>query len=466
MRPEIQEYNFDWMLGALMDVGSKVADGTEKEVDRMNRYVPYFAGMTKSILGEGRPGSTFLKILSKYFRNLLTAHDEGRKIAVTTFCFSPSICYALDVIPVTLEVITALAGMMWRRGAFDYLDYGCELGFTETSCSAQRGALGAYLAGLGEEIDFIVCDTPGVCDTNANAYAFAAAYLDRPLYQLNYPQILGEERSNTYHLEDYREMVRFMEKHSGNTLSEDRLREVLEEIDKQDALIADLEDMLRLVPTPVPTVYNLFNYGGRFIFSGWPDYTRLLEDMVESARDKAKAGLSGLKSGKEKVRAFLCYIDHYALNLDFWDWLDAHGIAHMGGILSRNFRDNGCYIGGLEGSTYSVDTTNMDTMLDSIAQMNARMPMVRSIRGPYDRPNMWLEESLALAKVFQVDCMIYNGTPGCRNTWGMIKPFAREMEKHGYPTHIMYCDAFDGRVESWEATAARLEEFFKVRGLL
>jgi len=79
---------------------------------------------------------------------------------------------------------------------------------------------------------------------------------------------------------------------------------------------------------------------------------------------------------------------------------------------------------------------------------------------------MWLEESLALAKMYNADCMLYNGTPGCRNTWGMVKPFARDVEKHGYPVHIMYDDAFDDRVESWEATKERLDEFFHIRGLL
>ena len=77
-----------------------------------------------------------------------------------------------------------------------------------------------------------------------------------------------------------------------------------------------------------------------------------------------------------------------------------------------------------------------------------------------------LEESLALARIFKADCIIYNGTPGCRNTWGMVKPFARETEAHGYPTHIMYGDAFDDRVESWAATTERLDEFLNVRGLL
>jgi hypothetical protein len=117
-------------------------------------------------------------------------------------------------------------------------------------------------------------------------------------------------------------------------------------------------------------------------------------------------------------------------------------------------------------NSYGIDTSTPDAMLDSIAQMNARLPMVRSIRGPYDKHGMWLEESLALAKMYNAECMAYNGTPGCRNTWGMVKPFARDVEKNGYPIHIMYDDAFDDRVESWEATRERLDEFFKIRGLL
>ena len=188
--------------------------------------------------------------------------------------------------------------------------------------------------------------------------------------------------------------------------------------------------------------------------------------MVKTAKENAAAGISGLKNGEEKLRVFMCYIDHYTVDVNFYNYFEERGIAHVGSILTRNFRDNNKYVEDMPGSSYGIDTSTPDAMLDTIAQMNARLPMVRSIRGPYDKKGMWLEESLACAKMYDADCMIYNGTPGCRNTWGMVKPFARDMEKHGYPTHIMYDDAFDDRVESWEATRERLDEFFKIRGLL
>jgi hypothetical protein len=60
------------------------------------------------------------------------------------------------------------------------------------------------LSGLGVKPDFIICDSPGVCDTNANSFAFASAYKDLPFYQLNYPSTLKEDRSAKYHRDDYR----------------------------------------------------------------------------------------------------------------------------------------------------------------------------------------------------------------------------------------------------------------------
>jgi hypothetical protein len=55
---------------------------------------------------------------------------------------------------------------------------------------------------------------------------------------------------------------------------------------------------------------------------------------------------------------------------------------------------------------------------------------------------------------------------GCRNTWGMVKLLARDMEKQGYPFLILYGDAFDDRVASWEAIQDKMDEFMKLRRIL
>jgi len=466
MRPEIKEYNIDWMIWSIIKTAGRTTRGSDKEFSSMLEYVPYFKGILEPIVREGEAGKQFLELVGEYMGNIVNAHDDGKKLAMTTFCFSPAILYAMDIMPVTLEAISTLGALMWRRGTYDYLDYCCEVGFTETSCSSQRGSLGAYLAGLGENIDMIVCDSAGVCDTNANAFAFTSAYLDKPFYQLNYPPELVTDRTTSYHREDYYGLIEFLEEQTGNKIDEDRLRDVLTELQKQDEILTDIEEMQSLVPNPMPILYNLFIYAGRFFFAGMGNYTRMLETMRDTVSANAAEKKSGLRSGKENLRSLFCYIDHFAVNLSLWDWLDEHGITQVGNILSKYYNADAPYLEGNREAGYTINTENLDSMIDTMAQMNARMPMVLSIRGPYDAPYMWFENSLMLAKVFSADCVVYNGTPGCRNTWGMIKPFARDMEKEGLPTYIMYGDAFDERVESWDATAERLEEFFRVRGLL
>jgi len=466
MRPEIKEYNFDWMLGSLLKTAANIGNCSEKEIKTLLNYVPYYKGTLEVLLREGEVGTCFIRLLDKYFDNILNAHQNRKKIVGITFCLSPTLFHAMDIVPVTLEVMTGLCGLLWKRGAYDYLDHGVELGFTETSCSSQRGSLGAYLAGLGEEIDFLVCDTPGVCDTNANAFAFASEFMEKPFFQLNYPYIIGDEKTKKYQLDDYKDLIVFLEEQTGTKLDQDRLREVLQEVDVQDDLLAEIEDFYCLIPSPIPILFNLFMYMGRFLFSGMPEYTELLTLMLEKVQDNAKNGLSGLHQTQEKARIFMCYIDHYTLDMKFFDWINQQGIAHLGAILSRNFRDNTRYAPDFQKSTYGIDTSSLETMLTSMSEMNATLPMVRSIRGPFDQPNMWLEESISLARMYQADCVIYNGTPGCRNTWGMVKPFAKEVEKAGFPVHIMYGDAFDDRVESWESSVNRLQEFFSIRGIL
>ena len=467
MRPEIQEYNYDWLMSSVLSAASAVPNGTAKETALTYKYIPYFKGVAKFFIDHGDVGLQYFKMFDTYYKNILNAHKEGKKIAITTFCFSPAILHAMDVVPVCTELLTALGNIVWRRGMFEYMDYGCQVGLPETSCSSQRGALGAFFAGLGEEIDFIVCSTPGVCDTNANAFSFTSSYLDKPYYALNFPQTLGtDEGVEKYHVEDYKELVKFIEAQTGSPLDYERLDEVLKEVDRQNDLIADIEDLQTLRPSPMSPMYNIAMYGGRFTFSGHKEYTRLLETIVKSVKERAAAGISGLRSGTEKLRCFMFYIDHYNLDMNFWNWFDENSVAHMGGMLSHHFSDNIPNTEKLPGVGIHVDRSTPDAMFESIAQLTSRLPMVRSIRGPYDGPNMWLEETLVMAENFGADCLVYNGTPGCRNTWANVKLIARDLEKHGYPVHIMNDDAFDDRVESWDATRERLEEFFTIRGLL
>lgn len=464
MRPELKEYNLDWMLASILSIAANLGNGTEKEWRNTIRYYPYFSGIVEPILNHGSVGASFLKLLSRSLNDIINARENGKKVVLTTFCMNTAIFHAMDITPVMLEVMTAISSLLFKRGATEYMDYCVELGFPDTGCSSQRGTLGAYLAGMGVDIDLVAVNMPGICDNNANAYAFAAEYLKKPFYALNYPAELVGPEARAYHRDDFKGLIAFLEEQTGNRLDVGRLEEILDEYKRQDALLSHIEDMMRLVPNPVPGIFNLFFYVGRWLYGGFPIYTELLQEMVAAIEKNIASGRAGIYNGEEKLRAFFFYIDNFALNARMWQWFDTHGISILGSILSRYFPDNSPYLPDMEAG-YTIDTTHLDAMIDTVAEMNARNPMTRTIRGPYDAPYMWLEDTLSLAGMYKADCCIYSATPGCRNTWSNVKLITKDIEKHGYPVHIVHADGFDARVESWQKTAEQLEEFFTVRNL-
>jgi hypothetical protein len=466
MRRETREYHYDWSIWTIIQNASLTYDGTKKEYESLLSLIPHFRDSLDAIISQGEAGILLMKALGRYLDRVIRAHDEGKKVAMTTFCFAPPILYAFDVVPLLLEPMTVLGTFILQRGTGEFLDHCCEVGFTETSCSSQRGALGAYLAGLGVRPDMIVCDSPGICDTNANSYAFASAYLDIPFHQLCFPPTLTDERAREFHRRDFWSLVGFLEEQTGRKLDEDRLREVVAELAVQAELINEFTELQRIVPSPVPGIFTMFLYSGNFLMGGTRDYTELLRAMLKQVRANAAAGKAGTGSGRERARGFFSYIDHYTTDMRFWSFLDRQEISHLGCILSSFWEEGAAYAVERQDAVFRIRTGSMDDLIDTLAIQNSRMPMVKSIRGPYDAPNMWLDDTLVMTKLLSADFVAYFGTIGCRNTWGMVKSYARDLERRGIPTLIMYSDSFDDRVQSWDAAMDKMSEFLHLRGIL
>ncbi|MRR34805.1 2-hydroxyacyl-CoA dehydratase, partial [bacterium] len=281
MKRETREYNYDWMVWSSISAAAASMDGTAKEYESLKRVTPNFRNILDAILRHGETGRLFLKMAAEYLDDLMTAKEKGKKICLGTFVTAKHLLFAFDnVVPAWAEIMTVFGTLTLRKGTAEYMDYCCEVGFTETSCSAQRGSFGAYLAGLTEKPDFIICGAPGICDTNANAVQFLSSYMGLPMFQLNFPAKLTDGNVTDYHRKDYRAFIDFIEEQSGSKLNESRLKELLEEQRRQDELSIELFDLMRLRPCPVPPIFNLFVYAGRLSMPGRKAYTKVLESML------------------------------------------------------------------------------------------------------------------------------------------------------------------------------------------
>lgn len=467
MREALREFNIDWRLWSAFKGAKGSLSGTDKEIDTLLSFFPQFLREKKENVDLAGPANDVVTAANEdYMRNILDAHAQGKKLALVTYNFSPAILFAMDIVPICLEIMSGMISLVIGRGANEFMDYCTQVGFPETGCSGQRVGLGPILAGLTESPDMVLYSTCGVCDSNAAAYAFAAEYMNVPAFQINYPPTLLAEETVEYQREDFRSMLAFLEDLAGHKVDPDMLRHVCELLNEQDRMLSELQDLQRLVPNPVPSIHNIFIYAAKLMYGGSPWGVEILKPMLAMARENAANGTAG--NGRENVRGLWCYIDHYCDDSKYFAELAEYGVSHVGSMMT-DFWQPGAPIAaeGRQAETYDViDTTSLETMLDGLAAQTSRLPMIKQIRGPYDAPHMWLDDTLGAARIFKADFLVFMGTMGCRNTWGMVKPFAREAEKAGFPTFLSYSDSFDKRVESVETVIDNTLEFLRVRGLL
>ncbi|MFW6237056.1 MAG: 2-hydroxyacyl-CoA dehydratase, partial [Desulfosudaceae bacterium] len=281
MRPELQQFHYDWQLAVTFkNLAALLGKTTPGERDAVFSILPRRA-TTYALLNQiGQAMQLLVEATHQWLDDLVHAKERGKKTVLTTYCYPVGILQAFDCVPVNAEVLTAYGGLVFTRGLSDFLDYCVEIGMTETSCSGQRGSMGAYLAGLGTEPDFCLANTAGICDSNANAFHFYTAYKDIPMYMHDAPPELSGERATRYHRRDFRTMLTFLEEQTGKKVDWDRLRQVVAEIRRQDDLINEIQQLMTAAPCPVPALAMPIIYLLKFGFNGVAAATQVLEELL------------------------------------------------------------------------------------------------------------------------------------------------------------------------------------------
>jgi len=353
MRKELLEFNYDWqLLVAFKSLKALLSKTTEKEQAAVFGILPRRANTFALLNQIGNAMLYLIEATCLWLDDLVYAREKGKKTVMTTYCYPVGILQAFDCVPINAEVLSAYGNLTFTRGLADFLDHCVELGMTETSCSGQRGSMGAYLAGLGVPPDFCLANTAGICDSNANAFHFYTSYKDIPMYMHDSPPELTGERATRYHRRDFRQMLTFLEKQTGRKVDWDKLAGVMREIARQDDLINDIQQLMTNVPNPVPPLVQPIIYLLKFGFNGVPGATRVLEEMLRVSEENYRQGLAGTLSGKEKARCLTSYIDHYTLDFRFFNFFNKLDVSILGCMLSYFFPAGAPYHGCLFGRSH------------------------------------------------------------------------------------------------------------------
>jgi benzoyl-CoA reductase subunit B len=267
------------------------------------------------------------------------------------------------------------------------------------------------------------------------------------------PPYTSDERAIKYFANELRQMVKFIEQHTGHKLDIDRLREVCEESNRTYALWQEYNELRRAVPCP-----HGWEIGGAQAFAvsqcfvaGDPRCTDWFKQLLECGELKVKAGKGANEYVQEKIRLLWFDIMPYGWIFEFMPWLE----QEWGAILVMDMFSNFPYT--------MIDTSSEETMFHDLAKRNLiDAPMIRQARGTAEN---FSADIARMVKDYKIDAVIWPGHMGHKDgaaVGGIMRETCRGL---GVPFLHIGLDLFDKRYTTVDEVKDRVSQFFTGMGL-
>jgi benzoyl-CoA reductase/2-hydroxyglutaryl-CoA dehydratase subunit BcrC/BadD/HgdB len=388
----------------------------------------------------------FLKMIGQWLNNAKAAKESGKKVILVPFNFIPEFVHAFEnAVPLTSEFLTTVAGNATEGKGHRYWDYAMGLGIPDHLCSASAIELGSMLTGGDLEADAIISCTAGACDANAKVHEFVANYLGIPQFVVEKPVDDSERGIEAYRRSFFR-MVEQMQEFVGEEISEERLRDVIENCNRAAELHYQIWELKKNVPCPVPNIFNIWIYGTRFTMWGRPEAVKTMQVLVDESKKRLESG--GYPAPEELARCGWLYTGYYIDLGGFFNWMEEQGYSYLFDVLDLFFPE-------------PIPTDNKQVMLDGLCEAARTFTMTRQM-GAESMSAAWIEDSIHVAKEMNTNCNIYCGHHACKQTWSVINIVQKEMlERAGTPTLALQGDAWLSGMTPMSQLQADIDEFIR-----
>jgi len=271
--------------------------------------------------------------IKKYYEDAHKAKAERKPVAWVTSTFPIEMLTAMDIYPVWPENYASVCAA--RQVSVELCERAEREGFSRDLCSYSRCVLGSIFGGEKDlpegglpKPDFLVTTTCA-CGTHLKWFQVASRRFGVPLFLLDVPyNISGADSDNLdpSHVEFYvsqlRELVDFLEKHTGKSLDEDELRETVALSNRTSELWMEIQSFRRAVPAPMDARDA---FSAVFFMLCIPG-TRMAVDFYEKLRDEVKERVENGVGVVEDERFRLVW-DNLPLwfNLKIFEYLNGLG---------------------------------------------------------------------------------------------------------------------------------------------
>jgi benzoyl-CoA reductase/2-hydroxyglutaryl-CoA dehydratase subunit BcrC/BadD/HgdB len=415
--------------------------GTRKRLDSQT-MVEGIDNYVNARQGNFKLNSTagYLRLVAKNIEQAVHAKENGNFYAAHSTQFPIEFFWPLGIMPLCNEIYSTIAGLI-GDDTQQFLSISDDVGFPRYNCSYYRAFYGMIEVGAWPVPDF-VCYSGSPCDQAPKGQEMAARYLGVPSFGLDRPCKIFTPQSMDYWLADHRALIRFLEKQTGRRMDNDLLKEVATLSDRATRVYAEINELRRAVPCPMPAEAA---FAPLAVYRAWAG-TQTCVDFLEGLRDELKERVArgigavpqerfrytfatslpffdfGIMVETENRYGAVNVMDH----LQWWreraDWL----IDPDDPVASLAYRDQFCASGSLHG-------TAMDHA----------------------------EEVRQAALKCKADGVVYFNNVGCRHAAGGHRILKDTIERSlGLPWVTINCDMLDKSFTSFDEVMGQLDEFF------
>lgn len=324
-----------------------------------------------------------------------------------------------------------------------YLDKLSAMGVTADTCSFAR--LPAAVALAGHYFKGMPCAvfTNLSCDSSMANYAICERELGVPTFYMDHPFRFKDEDGLDCFVEQMKEMIAFVEKHTGHTMDWDKLRQCCEYSNEAQKYELERWELQRAVPPPTTADLMLTPHLSCVsgVFSGTAESAAIMKRQTELVREAVEKGEGAISN--VKYRAILwnpppgCY-------QNFYPWLE-----ETWGVVVLNDMETFGYHG-------FIDTSSNESMLRGLAEKTLYAPMARHSRGKLD---YFFDDLWDLCDLYQPDFIIMSDHVGCHPVNAITGLFNERCRERGIKVMRFNQDLADVRVVSHQAIRNQVNTF-------
>ena len=376
-------------------------------------------------------------------RTILHCIEEGLPFISSIYCYAPEIYTAMNLpwysFYGTRQTMSPPAIIQMDVEGCDSLDLPSDL------CTAIR--LAAYYV----EADLCPPPTAAIamitpCDGLQMLQQMVMTnekWKNVPMFGPDPPYMEGE-RALDYYLTEYRQMVDFLKEHTGRRLNVDRLREVIEESNKQYELWAEYNELRRALPCPhgYSMGVQAFNMV-QMLLPGDPRCTSWLRQLVNNAEQRVREKRGSVDN--ERIRLLWNDVRPFWINA-FAGWLE----REWGAVIVMDMYTYNPYT--------LIDTSTEESMFRGLAKRGLYdAPMVRQERGTADE---FINDIVRIVRDYSIDCVVWPGHMGHKAMAAEVGIGREVCRDLGVPFLELSMDLFDSRYTTPDEIKGRISQFF------